>query len=135
MLPSLFLAAIFGPYLVIAGLALLVNPKRGPKLVASFSKNDGLIWFAGVFLTLFGTFLVHIHNIWVKGWPVVITLIVWLILLKGVFLLLFPGLTDKSVKYFKKSTTFFMIAGLIALLLGAFLSYMGYSLYFAAPVV
>lgn len=44
----------------------------------------------GWIATALGAVLVHIHNLWVNDWRLLITIISWTILVKGVFLLAFP---------------------------------------------
>ncbi|MEP0984310.1 hypothetical protein [Ekhidna sp.] len=40
--------------------------------------------------TALGGVLVHVHNLWVNDWRLLITIISWIILAKGVSLLAFP---------------------------------------------
>lgn len=44
----------------------------------------------GWIATSLGVVLVHMHNLWVSDWRILITFICWAILIKGIFLLAFP---------------------------------------------
>lgn len=53
--------------------------------------NDSTYLFLGGWIaTILGVALVHIHNFWVNDWRLLITIISWTILIKGVLLLAFP---------------------------------------------
>lgn len=53
--------------------------------------NDSTYLFLGGWVaTCMGAVMVHIHNLWVNDWRMLITIISWTILLKGIVLLAFP---------------------------------------------
>lgn len=87
---SIFLAQLMGSYLTITGIALFLNRDYYRKVIKNYLKEEGGIAVFGATLVLaIGLLLVLTHNIW-SGWETVITILAWLILLKGVIGLLFP---------------------------------------------
>ena len=97
----MFLAKVFGFYFVIVTLAFFVNPKMYQKLIHDYIKMPTLFGvFGGTLDVILGLMVVLTHNIWVADWPVVITLIGWLMLVKGVFVLFLPDAVMKFVKKF-----------------------------------
>ena len=60
------------------------------RITDDFFSNAGLIYVAGFITALIGLLIVGYHNRWVKNWTVLITLLGWLALLKGIFLIAFP---------------------------------------------
>lgn len=49
-----------------------------------------IVYLNGFVLVLFGFYLVTIHNIWTRHWPILVTLTAWGATLLGLFRLFFP---------------------------------------------
>lgn len=122
---SMLLAKVFAIYLTGAGLAAAMNIKNLKLTVASFFKNSGLSMFAGAALLLLGSYLVVIHNVWVADWRLIITLLAWLILLKGLVLLLNPAWAEKVSKDLLKQS-WLGLAVLVEIVLGLYLAYVSW---------
>jgi len=58
--------------------------------------NPHIVYLNGLVLLMFGFYLVTIHNIWTRHWPVLITLSAWGATALGVFRLFFPTATQAS---------------------------------------
>jgi hypothetical protein len=127
---SIFLAKILGPYLIIVMLAFLFNPKAYQKILEDFCKNSALVYLGGVFALLFGLLVVLFHNLWMAGWPVIITIFGWMGLIKGVWLIVFPNTVAKFNQAYQKKTALWTVSLAIALILGIFLTVKGYGLTF-----
>jgi uncharacterized membrane protein HdeD (DUF308 family) len=52
--------------------------------------NAGLTYLAGVITVIIGLLIVTYHNRWTKNWTVLITILGWLALAKGISLIAFP---------------------------------------------
>ncbi len=118
---SIFLAKVLGLYLVIVPLAVLVNRKRLPRLVEEFSTNIGLNILASIFALVLGLLLVVSHNIWTADWRVIITILGWLTLAKGVVRLFFLEQVQKLSRISLKP--WFLV---LFVLVGLYLSYIGF---------
>ena len=81
----------------------------------------------GLLLALFnlplGLVVVLGHNVWVWGIPVAVTLAGWVMILKSVIYLLFPGALSRVMPTNERMESAFRIAGAVSMLLGALLSY------------
>jgi len=122
---SIILAKFWGLYLLIISLALLFNKKNIKILFDSFSTPESMMMSG--FLSLFiGLFMVLKHNIWVNDWTVIITIFGWLALLKGICRIFFPEALSKRLPKFKNSS-FMPIAFFLALLLGLYLTIVGFN--------
>ncbi len=95
-------ASVIGVYLILVSLAVLIHPHRSKKDIAEFLSDHPLLCLSGGLSVLFGLILVRTHNIWVWHWPVVITLIGWLLLLQGICRLFCP---DHFIRWMKKLVT------------------------------
>jgi len=89
---TIFLAKLLGLYCIIVGLTMMGNRRTMIDAVNSLIRSPSLILLAGVIAVGVGLGLVVGHNIWSGGaLPVVVTVIGWLSLIKGVALLAQPA--------------------------------------------
>ena len=60
------------------------------KIADDLFNNAGLTYLAGFITVVIGLLVVTYHNRWTKNWTVLITILGWLALVKGIFLIAFP---------------------------------------------
>ena len=122
---SIYLAKIIGPVLAMVGLSVLMHPKHYIKMVDNFTKDHLGTYLGSLMPLIIGLAIVLAHNVWVSDWRVIITVFGWLGLIKGIRLFLLPN----KMGEFKKicSPTVFIVFGVIYILLGGYLSWMGYN--------
>ncbi|NQT32994.1 MAG: DUF2065 family protein [Candidatus Omnitrophica bacterium] len=123
---TVLIAKILGPLYVVVGLGILVNPKTYQKIMGDFFENTALLYIGGLMAFLFGVIIIIFHNEWAVNLSLIITILGWLALIKGIVLLVFPSAMKRIAAIYGKSATSIRVAGFIALVLGAVLSYMGY---------
>lgn len=87
---SLFLGKVIGWILVISALAAFSQRKNIGRMLQDFSNNIGLTYFSGMMALIIGLLIVTSHNIWTSDWRVLITLVGWLSILKGVIRMFAP---------------------------------------------
>jgi len=78
----------------------------------------------GYITFLMGLVTVILHNVWVWDWPLVITILGWSTLLKGIFKIGFPEMIHKQAQSFKKRQ---WLSAVFLLILGAWLLWMGFA--------
>ncbi len=123
---AIVIARIIGPFFIIVGLGFLFNLKNVQKVMEDFSKNAALLYMGGVMALFFGLLIVQFYNVWKLQWPLIITILGWMSLIKGVVLIVFPKAIIKWTESYKKSTTPVIVHLVIALALGIFLTLKGY---------
>lgn len=123
---TIVLFKIFGLYFLAIGLAFLLNPTRVKNVYLTMMDNDALLYLGGIVAVLMGATIVSLHNIWVMGLPVIITLIGWLSLMKGTGLLFCSRFAQTFSFMFQKSDLFFRLLGVVLSLFGLFLTYQGW---------
>ena len=123
---SIFLAKAIGLYLLIVGFGLLVNARIIRPMMRELIDNSALSFVSGFVALIVGILLVTVHNIWVADWRVIITIVGWMSLIKGIALVAFTGvILNVSQKWVKNDFAYYLSAALL-ILLGAFLLYHGY---------
>jgi len=123
---SVFLAKLIGPVFLVAGLAVLISPQRTRQLGREFVGSEALIFLSGIITLPVGLAIVIVHNVWVAGWPVIITIIGWLAVIAGIARMLAFGGIRLIGQAMVDKTSLFAIPGGIMALLGAYLAYQGY---------
>ena len=123
---SLFLAKLIGPMLITFSAAMLINQDNMRDMAADFLEHRGLIFLAGLLTLISGLAIVLTHNVWVAGWPVVITIFGWLSVIGGVFRVVFPDSVRSIGGAMLEKKGMFTVSGVVTGLLGAWLCYVGY---------
>jgi hypothetical protein len=126
MEPSVFIAKILGPVCLAAGVGLMLNREFYLKVMKDFSRDSGLILYGGILALVIGLVIVEIHNVWVPGWPVIITIYGWGGIIKGVWLLVFPKTVPGFMGPYSKNKALMSLHSVICVLIGAVLTAMGY---------
>lgn len=123
---SRFLSKVMGVYFVIVSLALLLNMRVFAGYVGDLINDAPLMFVTGFFTLIIGIMLVVSHNIWKWDWRVIITIISWIILIKGASILFCPNVIDQLSRLFVQNTHFAYAAGALDLFLGLILCYFGF---------
>lgn len=107
------IAGLLGPSLVAITLSETVN-------IHIWAGNTAAgVHFNGSVLFVAGLAIVRAHNLWVRSWPVLVTLTGWAIMLLGLFRMFFPELQLEAAKH----TTAVSLEIMPVLALGIFLTH------------
>lgn len=118
---TLFMATVIGWYLVIVSLFTLCQYEQVKSITAEILEQRGLFFIAAIITLILGLLMVASHNIWVMGWPVIITLISWLVLISGLLRLLCANTAKKMGQSFMANPVGMKVVSVVFLLLGLFL--------------
>ena len=120
-----YLAEIWGIALVVTPLAMLVKEKYAQQLFESV-EDDKKLFCWGVLSFLIGLSMVLAFNVWSKDWQVVITILGWATLLKGLALLFLPELFKKWAKKLN-NPQWIPIALVVIVFIGLIITYFGFT--------
>ena len=121
---SFFLARIFGVYLIIAALAVMVNKNRYKKAYKELQRDSMETHLLGALPLTAGLLVISFHNVWV-GWPILITVLGWAMVIKGALLLIAPDLMLKFTKDMGL-VEIINLYGFAGIVIGAFFVYIGF---------
>ncbi|MGD2170244.1 MAG: hypothetical protein PVI40_08405 [Chlamydiota bacterium] len=124
---SIYLAKVIGLYLVFAGVSLLIFKERFKKLFKEALSNGFFINFSGFISFILGLLIVVAHPYWLGDWSVLITLFGWLLLFQGFMRVYFPLHAIAWAKNLTQSKAGLLWVGWVALLVGLYLTYVGFS--------
>ena len=125
MQTSLFIAKIVGPMLVVPGLIGLANPAHVKNVGEEFLKSPALIFVAGAMALIAGLAVVNTHAVW-TGWPVIITLMGWIMVAAGILRMGFPGLVASMGQSMIYNEPLLRGLGALQVALGAFIMWKAY---------
>ena len=123
---SKFLGKVFGIYLLLVSTALLINMTQFSEMIKQLINNAPLMFVTGFFTLIIGLLAVVSHNIWQWNWRLIITIIAWLSLIKGLSLIFYPQFIDSVSLMFVENIKVAYGAGILDFTLGLILVYYGF---------
>ena len=122
---SLLIAKIIGFIYLSFGVGILLNGQYYRKEIPKLLENTTYLIFGGFLAIIFGVLIIENHNYWVKNWTVLITIIGWVALIKGILLLAFPTVIS-SFKSFFTFPKIYPVLGIFIFIFGLLFTYFGY---------
>lgn len=124
---TIFLSKLLGVYCIVVGLTMALNKTATVQTVNALVHDAPLLYVFGLTVTAAGLALVIAHNRWSGAAAVLVSIVGWGTLLKGLFFLLLPpnaagGITLWGVPYER----FYYVNVIVALAIGCYLTYHGF---------
>ena len=126
MQTSIFLARLLGPLFLIVGASVLFNPGAFRALAAEVIRSVTLVYLFGLMDFAAGLAIVLTHNVWVLHWPVLVTLVGWLLLIRGAVRVLLPETIMRYAAKLIGNKQLIATAGVVSGLIGLVFCYYGY---------
>lgn len=120
---AMMLARVFGPFLGILGLWMLLYGDNVVKIMASMKGSPCALYTSAVFNLLIGLFIINMYNVWVWDVFFFVTLLGWVMFLRGVFALFMPQVVVKAVM---TKGNWMKTMGIIPFVWGLILTWTGY---------
>ena len=127
MQPVVFIARLVGPLFVVIGIGCLVNQTLYADMIGQAILVPVLIYLSGIMAFLAGVGILNGYNAWTADWRVIITIFGWLCAIGGVIRIVLPTLTAATAIALYSGGYAMAVVGVILLVIGAFLSFKGYS--------
>ena len=125
---SIFLGQLLGLYFLVIGIIFLIKRKSLLEIFKGFGTNRGLLIGIASLELLAGLALVIAHPIYTFNWQGLITFLGAWMILESVFFLLAPGKTAKFLMRKFNTPTWYVVGGIISIILGAYLAASGFAL-------
>lgn len=119
MTNSKHIAGLVGPTIIALTISEAINAHIWANNIAP------VIYLNGSILFVAGLSIVRAHNHWIRGWPVIVTLVGWFVILLGLFRMFAPELFLRGVQ--NTSTSTVIVAPMILCVIGIFLTFKAYS--------
>lgn len=117
-----FVAKVLALLYLSAGIAALTGKMTFAKIVDDFQKSPALTYVTGMFAILVGMLIIQFHNVWVKDWTVLVTIVGWAAMLKGIMFIAAPEMMSSFKPMYKNTSVW----GFILLAIGLIFGYLGF---------
>jgi len=118
---SIFFARLWGAFFLIFGSLFIITKQLGRTI--EMTNDKAFVISTGYTTLLMGLVTVILHNIWVWDWRVVITVLGWSTLIKGISKIGFPEHIHKQAQRFKKGQ---ILSAIALLAFGGWLLWMSF---------
>jgi hypothetical protein len=123
-----FLSRLIGIYCILVGLAMGLNKAATVQMVTQLVHDAPVLFVFGLVIVAAGVAMVLSHNIWSGGaLPVIVTLVGWLTLIKGLAFLFFPPPAAVGIMAWGSAyEQYYYVDVALAIVLGIYLTYTGF---------
>lgn len=120
---ELFLAKAWGLFLVLGSLPILFRPKIFRDLIEEFT--PAFIYLSGLFSLIVGILSLLTYSNWSTDWKIIITVLGWMALLKGIIRMTFPNFVISKTRSLKDKRWPLILVALF-IVLGVYLTCKGF---------
>jgi len=125
---TIYLGRFIGLFLLIVSVSMFLDRDSIVEMATALIDDRALLLIVGLIALGIGLAIVVGHNVWSGGlMPIVITLFGWSQFLRGLALLLLPAETQVAFFQVMRLEDFFYIYAGIPLVIGAYLTYAGFT--------
>ncbi len=120
---TLIVAKVLAVYFIVSGVFLIVRGKTLPVLLRDFFAHPAVVYLTGAILVFLGALLLVQYNVWDGSLSMLVTIVGWLVLLKGLTYIFVPHmLAEIPVRKFRG---WLGVLGAVLIVLGVFLFRIG----------
>jgi hypothetical protein len=125
---TIFLSRLIGLFTLILSASMLLHRQTSIALISAFVFNRPVMFLLGMITLAAGLAIVLAHNRWSGGaLTIVVTVIGWLVLARGITLLFLPPQTLESAFESLRFEDYYFYYAAIPFFLGLYLTLMGFS--------
>lgn len=119
-------ARVLGPFLAIVAGLVAVRASEMDVLLVAFFANAALAWVTGAIVLFAGIFIIANHQIWSSAAAVVVSLFGWILVLRGLALLVVPHLIAEVGATAVAATPWVRLGAAVVAAVGLWLSHEGW---------
>ena len=125
---TIYLSRLVGLYCLLVVLSLVIHRQATVGSIVAIYNNPAVMLALGIVTAAAGLAMVLAHNLWSGGaQTVVVTLVGWLALIKGLLFLILPaGVEAEILVSWLRNPSYFYVSMVPSLLIGIYLTYGGF---------
>src|SRR6201997_52432 len=127
-------ARALGPFFFIVTVTAAARASDMRTLVLDFGANPAWPWVTGAFLLMGGLVVIALHQYWRGAAAVIVSVLGWVLALRGLFLMAFPQAFMSAVNNAIGMTALWVTVDLLVAVVGLYLTYVGFSPAASRPV-
>ncbi len=124
---AVWISKFLGPIILALSVPMMLAPGRLQQTTRRFLADAPLVLISGVLAMTAGLAIVNAHNVWVLGWPVIVTMFGWALVVGGAARVVAPAVVEDVGGAMMDRPTLTRAAGVAWGVLGAFLTFKGYA--------
>ena len=123
-----FLSKLIGIYCILVAVPMAIHKQATLQMIVALVNDAPIVYLFGLTTVAVGLALILSHNVWSGGAiPVVVTLVGWLTLLKGLLFLFLPPPSAVGIAVWGSAyQQYYYVDVALAFFLGVFLTYGGF---------
>ncbi len=122
-----FFSRVLGPFLVIVDVTAVARSSEMQTLLSQFEANSMWAFVAGAFILVFGLTIVAAHQYWRGAAAIIVSLLGWLIVLRGLLLIALPRVFVSMANSMIGAQAWWITLCIVFALVGLYLTYVGWS--------
>ncbi|MCF6387262.1 hypothetical protein L2K20_09780 [Mycobacterium sp. MBM] len=119
-------ARVLGPYFVIVIAVAVVRAPNMPALLAQFTADPVWPWVMGALVLLCGLAIVAFHQVWRGAAAIIVSVLGWLLVVRGLVLLVSPDLFETVADRAIGTTGVWQVIYIATALVALYLTYVGW---------
>jgi protein-S-isoprenylcysteine O-methyltransferase Ste14 len=125
---TIYMSRLIGLYCIVVIPSLVIHKQATVDSIMDLFNSPSLMLFTGIIAVAVGLAMILAHNIWTGGaLPVVVTVVGWLSLIKGLMFLLLPsGVESEIILNWLRNPLYFYLCMTPSFLIGVYLAYEGF---------
>jgi len=117
---------VFSIVYIAVGVGILINADFYKRLFADFIEHASVMYLGGAMALAIGYLILAFHNTWTMDLSVIITIIGWLALIKGIATMVQPKLVIALARAMTGSDGLLKIVGIAVVIIGLAFSFLGF---------
>lgn len=119
-------ARALGPFFIVFGIAVAMKAGVMELFVPAFFQEGALVFVTGAFTLLLGLGIIAVHNRWDGLAAIIISVFAIITAIRGALLMIAPSFIASLSADFVRLTGLIFIPATIAVMIGAYLTYVGW---------
>jgi hypothetical protein len=124
---SIFIGRLFAIIYLTVGIAALAHRSYYRSIAQSIVTNSVVLLVLSLIALTVGASIVILHNVWVPDWPVVITILGWFAMVKGMTFIFLPERTTLWISTYMAREDVPKLSACTAIGLGVMFAYFSFA--------
>lgn len=108
MSTSMTIAYLLLPLFALITISAIINPKRYKQVLKDSVEHPALMYIMSIVTIVGGTAIIMYHNVWTNDRTTTITIVGWMMILKGSIRLLFPKTAEHMMLWAANKNTIYL---------------------------